>query len=71
MYNNDQKLREHAIIRLVGSVEKQGKYSDCINYSKKYSTELPSKLQKTVKKIQAGCESDYKELLQSQQKENS
>ena len=71
MYNNDKKLREHAIMRLVDSAVKQEKYSDCLNFSKKYSTELPTKLQEKITKIKVNCESNYKELIKSQKSENS
>ena len=70
-YSSDKKLREHAIMRLVESSKNQGKFSECLSYSKKYSDELDAELQNRVELIALKCEASYKEVLKNEDKEKS
>lgn len=70
-YGEDQTLRQHAILRLVKSSRKQGKFSECISFSKKYETEVKEKDQKQLREIRTDCESDYNDLLKNQEQKKS
>ena len=70
-YGDDSKLRKHAILRLVESSKKQGKFADCVSHSKKFSDELESSAQSRVESMALQCQASYEKLINSENKEKS
>ena len=51
----DDSLLEHSKVRAILASQKLGKFSDCINYSTTFSSELSSDSQATAEKLKKEC----------------